>query len=146
MRRLNAGTIARAYLVIVLLLAVVVSPPFQLGLSLVLLVIQLYCAYRPPKASLNLILVVASLVLAPLAVEALVGAAFAVLLGRDGRKLFFASSQYIAIALLEHRVFAAAKLFPFAFGDSGTALLQKPFHIGSPGIALGFDDEGQLSQ
>jgi len=80
MRRLNAGTIVRLYLVIVLLLAVVVSPPFQLGLSLALLAIQLYCAYRPLKASLNLILVVASLVLAPLAVEALVGATFAVLL------------------------------------------------------------------
>jgi uncharacterized protein (DUF58 family) len=80
MRRLNAGTIGRAYLVIVLLLAVTVSPPFQLGLSLALLALQLYCAYRPPKASLNLILVVVSLVLAPLTVEALVGAAFAVLL------------------------------------------------------------------
>ena len=80
MRRLNATAIARAYLIIVLLLAVMVAPPFQLGLSLVLLAIQLYCVYRPPKAGLNLILIVGSLVLAPLALQALVGQIFAFLL------------------------------------------------------------------
>ncbi len=80
MRSLNAGTIARIYLVIVLLLTVIFSQLLQLAIALALLIIQLYCAYKPPKAAFNLVIVVASLVFAPLAFQALVGEIFAVLL------------------------------------------------------------------
>ncbi len=79
MTSLTAGTIARAYLVVVLVLSVLVSSPLQLGVALALLAVQLYSAYKPPKASLNLVLVVSSLVFAPLALEALAGL-YAVLL------------------------------------------------------------------
>jgi uncharacterized protein (DUF58 family) len=79
MTSLTAGTIARAYLVVVLELSVLVSSLLQLGLALALLAVQLYSAYKPPKASLNLVLVVSSLVFAPLALEALAGV-YAVLL------------------------------------------------------------------
>ena len=44
------------------------------------MIIQLYCIYAPPRAALNLVIVVASLVLAPLAFQALVGEMPAVLL------------------------------------------------------------------
>ena len=80
MRGISAGTIARAYLVTMLLLAVLASSPFQLGLAIVLVAIQLFCAYKPSNSSLNLVLTVGSLVFAPLALEALVGGLFAVLL------------------------------------------------------------------
>jgi len=79
MTKLTAGTVARAYLIVVLVLAALVSPPFQLGLALGLLVIQLYSIYSRPKAGLNLVLTVASLILAPLALEGIVGV-YAVLL------------------------------------------------------------------
>jgi len=73
MTSLTAGTVARAYLVAVLVLCLLVSSPLQMGLVLALLAVQLYSAYKQPKASLNLIFVVSSLVFAPLALEALVG-------------------------------------------------------------------------
>jgi uncharacterized protein (DUF58 family) len=77
---MKSGTIARVYLVTLLLLAVVVSSPFQIGLALVLLIIQMFCAYRSSNASSNLVLTIVSLVFAPLVLEALVGKLFAVLL------------------------------------------------------------------
>ncbi len=73
-------TVAKAYFVTVLLLAILVSPLPQLGVALVLFVIQLGSTYRPPKASLDLALVVGSLVFAPLAFSALAGGLFSVLL------------------------------------------------------------------
>ena len=79
MAKLTAGTVARAYLIAVLVLSVLFSSPLQLGIALCLVAIQLYSAVKAPKASLNLALVVGSLVLAPLALEALAGL-YAVLL------------------------------------------------------------------
>jgi hypothetical protein len=79
MTSLTTGTIARAYLVVVLVLSVLVSSFLQLGIALCLLAVQLYSVYRPQKASLNIVLVVSSLVLAPLVLEALAGL-YAVLL------------------------------------------------------------------
>jgi uncharacterized protein (DUF58 family) len=73
MATLTAGKVARAYLVVVLLLSILASSPLQLGIALFLLAVQLYSAYKPPKARLDLVLAVASIVLAPLALEALVG-------------------------------------------------------------------------
>jgi uncharacterized protein (DUF58 family) len=73
MNSLTAGTVARAYLVAVLVLCLLVSSPFQIGVALALLIAQLYSAYRQPKSSSNLVLVVSSLVFAPLALEALAG-------------------------------------------------------------------------
>ena len=73
-------TVAKAYFVTVLLLAILVSPLPQLGVALVLLVIQLGSTYRPPKASLDLALVIGSLVFAPLAFSALAGGLYSVLL------------------------------------------------------------------
>ena len=73
-------TVAKAYFVTVLLLAILVSPLPQLGVALILLVIQLGSTYRPPKASLDLALVVGSLVFAPLAFSALAGGLYSVLL------------------------------------------------------------------
>jgi uncharacterized protein (DUF58 family) len=74
MAKLTAGIVARAYLIVVLVLAALVSTPFQLGLALGLLVIQLYSVYARPRSGLNLVLVVATLIFAPLALEGLVGA------------------------------------------------------------------------
>jgi hypothetical protein len=72
--------VAKAYFVMVLLLAILVSPLPQLGVALVLLVIQLGSTYKPPKVSLDLALVVGSLVFAPLAFSALAGGLYSVLL------------------------------------------------------------------
>ena len=80
MERLNTGSIVRVYLVIILLLAVLLSPLLQLGVALTLLVIQLYSAYKPPKASLNLVIVVATIFFAPFALQSLLGETFAVVL------------------------------------------------------------------
>ncbi len=77
---LNAGTIARMYLIIALLFTVLFSPLLQLGIALTLLIVQLYCIYNPPRESLNISIVVATLILAPLAFQALVGEVFAMLL------------------------------------------------------------------
>lgn len=77
---LNAGTIAKIYLVIALLLIVLFSQLLQLAIALTLLVIQLYCVYKPLKTSLNLVIVAASLIFAPLAFQALVGEIIAVLI------------------------------------------------------------------
>jgi uncharacterized protein (DUF58 family) len=73
-------TVAKAYFITVLLLAILVSPLPQLGIALVLLVIQLASTYRPPRAGLDFALIVGSLVFAPLAFSALVGGLFSVLL------------------------------------------------------------------
>jgi hypothetical protein len=80
MTSVTATTLAKAYLVIVLLLAVLFSPPLQLGLALVLFAIQVYSAYKPPRPDVNLILTVISLVFAPLALQTLAGPGYAVLL------------------------------------------------------------------
>jgi len=54
MTRVTVKTIAKAYFVTVLLLAVLFSPLPQIGIALVLLAIQIGSAYKPPKANLNL--------------------------------------------------------------------------------------------
>ncbi len=73
-------TVAKAYFVTVLLLAILVSPLPQLGIALVLLVIQLVSTYRPPRAGLEFALIIGSLVFAPLAFSALAGGLLSVLL------------------------------------------------------------------
>jgi uncharacterized protein (DUF58 family) len=73
-------TVAKAYFVSVLLLAILVSPLPQLALALVLLAIQLALTLRPPKGNMGLVLIFASLIFAPLAFSAMVGGVFAVLL------------------------------------------------------------------
>lgn len=115
MWRLNAGLVARFYLVVVLLLAVLVSPLLQLCLALALLAVQLFCMYRPLKAGLNLIFAVASLLLAPLAVESLVGPFLAVLLVAP------------AIVMLDSslRSYAATRNFSFSnIGRSASTVLK----------------------
>jgi Uncharacterized conserved protein (some members contain a von Willebrand factor type A (vWA) domain) len=73
MAKLTAGIAARAYLIVLLVLTFLFGSPVQLGVAAALLAIQLYSVYKLPKASLNMVLTVASLVLAPIALEALVG-------------------------------------------------------------------------
>jgi uncharacterized protein (DUF58 family) len=73
MKKATMGTAARAYIVLMLVLAVLLASPLELGLALVLIANQLYSFYKVQKASANLTLVLASLILAPLALEALVG-------------------------------------------------------------------------
>jgi uncharacterized protein (DUF58 family) len=80
MTSVTAKTLAKAYLIIVLLLAVLFSSPLQVGIALVLLAIQIYSAYKPPKPNLNLIFAFSSLVFAPLALQTLAGPVYAVLL------------------------------------------------------------------
>ena len=80
MTAVTVKTITKTYFVTVLLLAILVSPLPQLGIALALLIIQLISTYRPPKASLNLVLTLSSLIFAPLALSALAGGVFSVLL------------------------------------------------------------------
>ena len=80
MGRLNARTIVRVYLVIMLLLSILLSPLLQLGVALTLLVIQLFSAYKPQKAFINLVIVVVTVFFTPLVLQSLVGQTFAVLL------------------------------------------------------------------
>jgi uncharacterized protein (DUF58 family) len=96
MTPLTAGTIGRVYLVVVLVLATLFSSFFQLGIAVVLLGIELYSFYKPLKAGLNLVLVVSSLVFAPLALEALAGI-YAVLLIVPALFLLDESLQNLAL-------------------------------------------------
>ena len=73
MTLLTPQTLARAYLIVALVLSVVVSSPLQLAVALALLATQLYMLYKQPKEELNLILVLATLILAPIAFGALTG-------------------------------------------------------------------------
>ena len=50
---MTAGIVTRAYLVVVLVLAVLVCVPLQIGLALGLLAIQLFLAYKTPKPELK---------------------------------------------------------------------------------------------
>jgi hypothetical protein len=80
MASINTSAIARVYLVILLIMSILLSSPIQLGISLALLVIQLYSAYKPPRAGLNLILVTGTLLLIPVVFPAFIGGGVAVLL------------------------------------------------------------------
>jgi uncharacterized protein (DUF58 family) len=80
MGRLNARTIVRVYLVLIILLSILLSPLLQLGVALTLLVIQLFGAYKPQKASINLVIVVVTLFFSPLMFQSLMGETLAVLL------------------------------------------------------------------
>lgn len=71
MIKLNAVTAARAYLIGLLLLTLLFGSPIQLSVAVALLAIQLYSIYKLPKASLNLALTLTSVIVAPVAFEAL---------------------------------------------------------------------------
>ncbi len=97
MSSVTAKTVTKGYLVLVLLLAVFVSPLPQLGLALVLLAVQLFLVYKSVKANLELALVVASLVFVPLALVSLVGEGFSVLLIVPGLFLLDQSLRKAAV-------------------------------------------------
>ena len=73
MTLLTPQKLARAYLIVALVLSAVVSSPLQLAVALALLTIQLYTLYKQPNEEQNLILVLATLILAPIAFEAIAG-------------------------------------------------------------------------
>ncbi|MFA5572677.1 MAG: DUF58 domain-containing protein, partial [Candidatus Bathyarchaeia archaeon] len=73
MTTLTASTAARAYLVVTLLLTLLFTSPIQLTLTLFLLAIQLYSTIKTPKTGLNTTLTLTTLILTPLALEALAG-------------------------------------------------------------------------
>lgn len=80
MKPITPKTIAKAYIILVLLLAALFSPLPQLGIALGLLAIQLYSAYKPLRANLDLAVVISTLLFMPLGLEALAGQLYAVLL------------------------------------------------------------------
>ncbi|MCW4018907.1 MAG: DUF58 domain-containing protein [Candidatus Bathyarchaeota archaeon] len=73
MTAVTVRTVAKAYLIIVLFLAVLASPPMQMGIALALLAVQLGSVVKPPKANLELLLVFVSLIFTPFALLALAG-------------------------------------------------------------------------
>ncbi len=73
MKTSTTEKVTRAYLVVLLVLALLVSSPLNFVLSLSLLILQLFVAFKPQAAGLNLVLTVATLVLAPLAIPDLFG-------------------------------------------------------------------------
>jgi uncharacterized protein (DUF58 family) len=79
MASLTPKTIARAYLIIVFLLAVLASPLPQSAVALILLIGQLYAVYKPLKTGLSLTLTIGTLVFTPLSLEPLTGNLFACL-------------------------------------------------------------------
>ncbi len=80
MTAITAGLINRAYLIVLLVLSILVSQPVQIGIAIAVLAIQLYSVYKQPRAGLNLVLVLASIILAPLALAGFAGDSLAVLL------------------------------------------------------------------
>jgi hypothetical protein len=72
--------LAKAYFISMLLLAILVSQPTQIGIAIALLAIQIISTYKPPKTNLDLTLVTSSLIFAPLAFTALAGNVYSVLL------------------------------------------------------------------
>jgi len=70
---LTPKTAVRAYLILLLLVATVISPLPYSVMALVLLALQLYAVYRPPRAGLNLTIVVGTIILTPLALEPTAG-------------------------------------------------------------------------
>jgi len=80
MTRLALHTITKAYLLLVFLVAMLISSPPYSIVALILLALQLCSVYKPPRAGLNLALVVCTLILTPLTLELSVGKLFSVFL------------------------------------------------------------------
>jgi uncharacterized protein (DUF58 family) len=66
MQWLSKRTIARIYLVALLIVGIIVSPLPQYLLALALLILQLYIIYRPPIPKINVALLLGTLFLTPL--------------------------------------------------------------------------------
>jgi len=77
---LDLKTVAKAYLMLVLLAAMLISAPPYSIVALILLILQIYSVYKPPRIELSLALVVCGLFLAPLALEPSAGKLFSVFL------------------------------------------------------------------
>src|SRR3972149_11077775 len=120
MTSLTSKTIAKAYLMIVLALAMLFSPWPQLFIALVLVVLQVYTLYRPPRDDLSFLSVVFTLVLTPLALEPLAGGLFSVLLSVPAVYLLDqslrdnASNQPLACAKAGRSATAVLKAFATA--------------------------------
>jgi len=72
--------IARAYLMLILLGAILVSPVPYSFIALVLLILQMYLVYKPLRAELSLALLVCTFILTPLALEPSSGKLFSAFL------------------------------------------------------------------
>jgi hypothetical protein len=65
---------------------------------------------------------------------------------RNRRKPLLAAGEDIAVALLRVLVFLLGELLAGAFGHHRTHLLQQPFHVDRPAIAVGLDHKGEIAQ
>ncbi|MCW4025654.1 MAG: DUF58 domain-containing protein [Candidatus Bathyarchaeota archaeon] len=79
MPKLTLKTIIKAYLIVILLLGILISPLPQFALALTLLALQLYTTYRPPNPKMNLAIIFGTLTLTPLTLTPLAGTTFSVL-------------------------------------------------------------------
>jgi len=75
----SAKTISRVYLILALLAVVILSPLSYLFIALVLILLQIYCIYKPLRADLNLVLTFSSLFIVPLTLQDLAGGLLAAL-------------------------------------------------------------------
>ena len=73
-------TIAKAYLMLVLLAAILVSPLSYSLIALILLILQIYSVYKPLRVELSLALLVCTFILTPLALEPSAGKLFSAFL------------------------------------------------------------------
>ena len=64
---------SRLYVVISLVVVAVLTTPFYSWLAIALLLLELYCVYNPPRATLNIGLVLSILLLLPLMFEPVIG-------------------------------------------------------------------------
>ena len=72
--------ISRAYLILALLAAVLLSPLAYSPLALILLILEIYTTWRPPRAGLGLAFTVSTLVLTPLTLQPWAGSFLAAVL------------------------------------------------------------------
>jgi len=77
---LTPKTILKAYLMLILLAAMLISPPPYSIVALILLILQVYLIYRPLRAELSLALAFSVIILTPLTLEPSAGKLFSTFL------------------------------------------------------------------
>ena len=73
-------------------------------------------------------------------------AALAILSRGNGREFFFAAGQDTAVAFLQFFVLSWRQFLALALCDEDACVVEQPFHVGSPSVAVGIHQESQLPQ
>jgi predicted membrane protein len=79
MSQLTLKTAIRAYLTIILIVGIIVSPFPQFALAIALLSLLLYTTYKTPKTNINIAITTGTIIFTPLTIVSIAGGSLAVL-------------------------------------------------------------------